>query len=54
MIEEIDRIALRLALLERKHRVAVEALKRIAKPALGGKQQQYAAQDALREIGEGQ
>lgn len=30
----------------------VEALRQIAKPALGGKQQQYAAQEILRELGE--
>ena len=30
----------------------VEALRAIAKPALGGKAQQYAAQAILRELGE--
>jgi hypothetical protein len=37
---------------QNKYRSAVSALKRIAKPALGGKQQQYDAQAVLLELGE--
>lgn len=32
--------------------IAIEALKKIAKPALGGKQQQWMAQETLRRIEE--
>jgi hypothetical protein len=38
--------------LERERAMLINALRSIAKPALGGKQQQYTAQAILREMDE--
>jgi Mor family transcriptional regulator len=50
--ESIDKRSAAVMELERKYRIAVSALRRIAKPALGGKQQQHDAQMALKDMGE--
>lgn len=50
--DSIDKRNAAVMELERKYRFAVAALKRIAKPALGGKQQQFDAQMTLKELQE--
>jgi hypothetical protein len=49
---QVEALVLVSAKMERERAKLVKAMRAIAKPALGGKAQQYAAQAALRDIGE--
>lgn len=49
---QVEALVLVSSKMERERAKLVKAMRAIAKPALGGKAQQYAAQAALRDIGE--
>lgn len=51
MIYEIDIRQQEINRLQEENKSLRDALKKIAKPALGGKQQQWIAQQALKDIG---